>query len=495
MLLKIFFDKTLTYFFAPVIINIENNKNHNSGERKRIMRTYLVRNAPLEPEGGDGNKSVDQVNAPLDIPEAKTRAAARDSLEGRRRGLLAILPFLGPAFIASVAYIDPGNYATNIQSGSSFGYNLLWVIALANLMAMLLQGMSAKLGIATGHNLAEMCHLHFSKPTTYVMWIVSEIAAMATDLAEFLGASIALNLLFGIPLLIATLITGVITYVILLLEHRGFRPLEAVITGLVGIIAVSYVIETFLSHPDWGQVGLHTILPWEGSTSSILLSVGIIGATVMPHAIYLHSSLTQKRIIPRNESEAKRIFKLSIPDVVIAMTLAGLVNIAMLYMSAATFHAHGQNTIADIGIAYKTLTPLLGSAASIIFAVSLLASGLSSSTVGTMAGQVIMQGFVGFTIPVWIRRLVTMIPAVLVAAIGINPTNTLVISQVILSFALPLPVITLVMFTRRRDIMGTLVNKPLTNILAIACSVVILLLNIILLYMTFAPMLGWWTLR
>jgi len=457
------------------------------------MRTYQTRTIPLEPEGGDRSNSDNQVNVPLDIPEAGTRAAARDSIEGRRSGLLAVLPFLGPAFIASVAYIDPGNYATNIQGGSAFGYNLLWVIVLANLMALLLQTMSAKLGIATGHNLAEMCRINFSKPTTYAMWVVSEIAAMATDLAEFLGASIAINLLFGIPLLIATLITGVITYVILLLERRGFRPLEAVITGLVGIIALSYVIETFLSRPDWGQVGLHAVVPWEGGTTSILLSVGIIGATVMPHAIYLHSSLTQKRIIPRSEKEAKRIFNLSIPDVVIAMGLAGLVNMAMLYMAAATFHAHGQSNIADIGVAYKTLTPLLGSAASIIFAVSLLASGLSSSTVGTMAGQVIMQGFVGFTIPVWIRRLVTMVPAVIVAAIGINPTNTLVISQVVLSFALPLPVITLVMFTRRRDIMGMLVNKPITNILAIACSVVILVLNVFLLYMTFAPMLGWWT--
>jgi manganese transport protein len=407
--------------------------------------------------------------------------------------LLAVLPFLGPAFIASVAYIDPGNYATNIQGGSAFGYNLLWVILLANLMALLLQTMSAKLGIATGYNLAEMCRLKFSKRTNYAMWGISEVAAMATDLAEFLGASIALNLLFGIPLFFATLTTGIITYGILLLERRGFRPLEAVITGFVGIIALSYVVETFLSRPDWGQIGLHTVLPWEGSASSVLLSVGIIGATVMPHAIYLHSSLTQKRIIPRNEKEARRIFKLSIPDAVIAMGLAGLINMAMLYMAAATFHAHGQGNVADINVAYRTLTPILGSAASFIFAISLLASGLSSSTVGTMAGQVIMEGFVGFTIPIWLRRFITMIPAIAVAALNINATNTLVISQVVLSFALPLPVITLIMFTSRRDIMGTLVNKPITTVLAIACSIVILLLNVILLYMTFAPLLGWWT--
>lgn len=414
-----------------------------------------------------------------------TRIAARAALDGKLRGLGAILPFLGPAFIACVAYIDPGNFATNIQSGSAFGYQLLWVVVLANLMALLLQTLSAKLGLATGKNLAELSREHFSRPVVYCMWIFSEIAAMATDLAEFIGASIALNLLFGLPLLVAALLTGVITYLILLLERRGFRPLEAVITVLVGVIALCYLVETFFSHPAWGQVGLHMITPWEGNTASILLSVSIIGATVMPHVIYLHSSLMQRRIVPRGEQEARRIFRRTIPDVVVAMGLAGLINVAMLYMAAATFHAHGQNGVADISIAYRTLTPLLGGAASVIFAVSLLAAGLSSSTVGTMAGQVIMQGFVGFTIPVWLRRLLTMLPAIIVAAIGLNPTETLVISQVVLSFALPIPVIALVIFTRRRDIMGTLVNRKLTTALAILCSVVILALNILLLYQQF----------
>ena len=450
------------------------------------MRSY----APLPPtettaEGvGEGLAHLPE--------EAGTRAAARAVLDGRKKGLLAFLPFLGPAFIACVAYIDPGNFATNIQGGSAFGYNLLWVIVLANLMAMLLQTMSAKLGLATGHNLAEMARIHFPRPVVYAMWIISEFMAMATDLAEFLGASIAINLLFGIPLVYATLITGVATYLILNLERRGFRPLEAVITALVGVIAVCYMIETFLSRPNWGQVSYHAVVPWLGGTQSILFSVGIIGATVMPHVIYLHSSLTQQRIIPRSEKEAKRIFRWSIPDVVIAMGLAGLVNMAMLYMAAATFHVHGLTNVADINSAYRTLTPLLGGAASLVFAVSLLASGLSSSTVGTMAGQVIMQGFVGFTIPIWVRRLVTMIPAVIVAAIGLNPTSTLVISQVILSFVLPLPVITLVIFTRRRDLMGTLVNKAITTWAAIGCSAVILSLNIWLLYSTFAPAFGWW---
>jgi manganese transport protein len=450
------------------------------------MRTY-----PLRPKAEDSPQGVGVALEHLP-EEAGTRAAAREVLEGRKKGLLAILPFLGPAFIACVAYIDPGNFATNIAGGSAFGYKLLWVIALANLMAMLLQTMSAKLGLATGQNLAELCRQEFRKPVVYAMWIVSEVAAMATDLAEFLGASIAINLLFGIPLLYCTLITGVATFLILTLERRGFRPLEVVISVLVGVIAVCYVIETFFSRPNWGQVGFHTVVPWLGGTQSILFTVGIIGATVMPHVIYLHSSLTQQRIIPRSEKEARRIFRLSIPDIVIAMGLAGLVNMAMLYMAASTFFAHGQNNVADINTAYLTLTPLLGAAASIIFAISLLASGLSSSTVGTMAGQVIMQGFVGFTIPIWVRRLVTMLPAVLVAAIGFNPTSTLVISQVVLSLVLPLPVITLIMFTRRRDLMGTLVNKAITTWAAIACSVVILCLNIWLLYSTFAPMFHWW---
>src|SRR5579883_2179542 len=277
----------------------------------------------------------------LSVGDSSTASAAHAALEGRKKGLAALLPFLGPAFIACVAYIDPGNYATNIQSGSTYGYSLLWVIVLANLMAMLLQTMSAKLGLATGYNLAEMCRLQFRKPVVYGMWIVSEIAAMATDLAEFLGASIALTLLSGFPLLSTTLMTGIITCMILLLERRGFRPLEAVITALVGVVAVCYVIETFFSRPDWGQVGFHAVVPWLGNTQSILFAVGIIGATVMPHAIYLHSSLTQQRIIPRSEPEARRVFRRSIPDVVIAMGLAGLINMAMLYMAAATFYAHG----------------------------------------------------------------------------------------------------------------------------------------------------------
>lgn len=421
------------------------------------------------------------------IPRSTIESTARAVLDGQKRGIAALLPFLGPAFIACVAYIDPGNYATNIQGGSAFGYNLLWVIILANLMAMLLQTMSAKLGLATKKNLAEMCRQEFSTPVVYFIWIVSEIAAMATDLAEFLGASIAINLLFGIPLLFATCLTGVATFLILLLERRGYRSLEVSIAILIGVIAICYIIETFLSRPNWNQVGIHSITPWLGGTESILFSVGIIGATVMPHVIYLHSSLTQTRIIPRSQHEARRIFRWSIPDVIIAMTLAGLVNMAMLYMAAATFHTHGHANVADIDTAYKTLTPILGTAASTIFAISLLASGLSSSAVGTLAGQVIMQGFVGFTIPIWLRRLITMLPAIIVAAINLNPTTTLVISQVTLSFVLPIPIITLILFTKRKDLMGELVNKKSTTIAASICGALIISLNIWLLYSTFVP--------
>ena len=424
-------------------------------------------------------------SVPLDaIPqEAGVRAAARAALDGRSRGLRALLPFLGPAFIACVAYIDPGNFATNIQGGSAFGYNLLWVILMANLMAMLIQSLSAKLGIATGQNLAEVCRAHLPRPLVYFMWIGSEGAAMATDLAEFLGASLGLNLLLHIPLLLATLLTGAATLGILYLQNYGVRPLEAFIAAMVGVVAVSYLIETVLSRPAWDQVAYHSVVPWVGP-GSILISVGIIGATIMPHVVYLHSALMQDRVVPRSEAEAKRIFRFTLPDVLIAMTLAGLINMAMLYMAASTFHAHGFTAVADIPAAYRTLAPLLGPAASAVFAISLLASGLSSSTVGTMAGQVIMQGFVGFTIPLWVRRLVTMAPAVLIVALGVNPTEALVISQVILSLILPIPVLALVYFTRRRDVMGTLANRRGTTILALACAAIILLLNVVLLYQT-----------
>jgi manganese transport protein len=415
---------------------------------------------------------------------AGTRRDAREALEGRRRGLRALLPFLGPAFVASVAYMDPGNFATNIQGGASFGYRLLWVVVLANLLAMLFQGLSAKLGIVSGKNLAEHCRDSAPRGLALTMWIFSEIGAMATDLAEFLGATIALNLLFGIPLLIGTIVTGVVTYALLLLQRYGFRSIEYLIGGFVGVIAVSYVVETILAKPNWSEVGIHSIVPWLGNSSSILLAVGIVGATVMPHAIYLHSALTQDRIVAQKPAEVRRINGFSLLDVAIALSLAGLVNVSMMYMSAAVFHERGHADVADISTAYQTLTPLLGSAAAVVFLIALMASGISSSVVGTMAGQIIMQGFVGFAIPLWVRRVVTMIPAVIVVALGVNVTQTLVISQVILSFVLPIPVIALIWFTSRTKTMGEMANTIPVTIVASLGGLVILALNAVLLWAT-----------
>jgi manganese transport protein len=417
-----------------------------------------------------------------------TIQAATEILAGEsQKGTLArLLPFFGPAFIASVAYIDPGNFATNIQGGAQFGYMLLWVIIASNLIAMVLQALSAKLGIATGMNLAEHCRTHFSRPVVWGMWVLMEGVAMATDLAEFLGAALGFNLLFGIPMWIAGILTAIATFLILGLERRGFRPLEAVITALVGTVAVSYVIETILDRPNWGQVFYHAAVPQFSGTESILLATGILGATVMPHAIFLHSALMQGRIVVKEPAQLRRLFRFEIIDVLVAMGLASLINAAMLIMAAATFFQRGLNQIGTIQEAHKTLQPLLGSASSAVFAISLLAAGLSSASVGTMAGQVMMQGFIHRHIPPWVRRLVTMAPSLIVIMIGLDPTRTLVISQVVLSFGLPFAVIPLVMFTRRRDLMGVLVNRRLTTVLASLIAGLIIVLNLYLLYQIFA---------
>ncbi|HTU03425.1 MAG TPA: Nramp family divalent metal transporter [Candidatus Sulfotelmatobacter sp.] len=393
-------------------------------------------------------------------------------------------PFLGPAFIACVAYIDPGNYATNIQGGAQFGYMLLWVIVASNLMAMLVQTLSAKLGIATGRNLAELCREDYPRWASVTMWVLMEIVAMATDLAEFLGAAVGFNLLLGIPLLPAGLLTGVTTFLILALERRGFRPLEAVISAMVGIIALCYLAETILDRPAWRLLAYHAVVPAFRGSESVLLATGILGATVMPHVIFLHSALTQGRILTRKPDEARRLFRFECVDVALAMGIAGLVNMAMLIMAAATFHQHGLASVGTIEEAYKTLTPLLGGAASAIFALSLLASGLSSSTVGTMSGQVVMQGFIHWQIPVWLRRLLTMVPALVVIAAGLDPTRTLVLSQVVLSFGLPFALVPLVRFTARTDLMGILVNRRWTTLLAWVVTSLIVALNIFLLYQT-----------
>ncbi len=418
---------------------------------------------------------------------AETVASAERVLEGRskRRGLGRILPFLGPAFIACVAYIDPGNFATNIAGGAKYGYLLVWVIIMSNLMAMLIQSLSAKLGIATGLNLPEVCRDQFARPVVIGLWVLAEVIAIATDLAEFLGAALGFNILFHIPLFAAGLLTAIATFLILGLQQYGFRPLEAVITGLVGVVAISYMLELFFSRPNWLQVGQSLTPPKFSGVDSVFLAVGILGATVMPHVIWLHSALTQHRIRPKNAAEAKRLFRFEVIDVLIAMSIAGFVNVAMLLMAAATFHANGLTNIDAIEDAYKTLQPLLGSGASVVFAISLIASGLSSSTVGTMSGQIVMQGFIRRRIPILVRRLVTMAPALVVIGLHVDPTKTLILSQVVLSFGIPFALVPLVLFTRRRDIMGPLVNRTLTTMAVTVVAGVIIALNLFLLKQTF----------
>jgi len=419
--------------------------------------------------------------------DAKTLKSAFETLDGVDGGksrLSRLLPFLGPAFIASVAYVDPGNFATNIQAGAQYGYLLLWVILASNLMAMLIQTLSAKLGLATGLNLAEHCRLHFPAWAVWFMWGLMELVAMATDLAEFLGAALGFQLLLGIPLLAGAVLTAVATLLILALERNGFRPLEAVITAMVGVVALCYLVETILDKPDMALLVQGAFIPRFAGPESVVLASGILGATVMPHAIFLHSALTQGRIVARTSAQRKKLYRFEIADVVIAMGVASFVNAAMLIMAASTFHMSGHENIGSIEEAYLTLEPLLGAASRWFFGLSLLMAGLSSSTVGTSAGQVIMQGFLKRHIPVWLRRLATIAPSLAVIALGLDPTRTLVLSQVVLSFGLPFAIAPLVMFTQRRDIMGDLVNARLTTILAWGVAAIIIALNVYLLYET-----------
>jgi len=430
----------------------------------------------------DGRPLADPIE-PRQSMSDRAVAAARELLAGRRGGPRAYLALAGPAVIASIAYIDPGNFATNIQAGAKYGYQLLWVVLLANLIAMLFQALSAKLGIVTGNNLAEMCRKQFTAPVVWTMWVVSEIAAMATDLAEFLGGAIGLSLLFGMPLFAAMGVTAVVTYGILMFERYGFRPVELIIGSMVSIIALCYLVELFIVPVDWAAAAWHTVVPQIADAQALLLCVGIIGATVMPHAVYLHSGLTQARMPVRNNEERRRVLRFSNREVVVALAVAGLVNMAMVMMASGAFHA-GYSEVAEIETAYHTLTPLLGIGAAGVFLLSLITSGISSSTVGTMAGQMIMQGFVGFRIPIWVRRLVTMLPAFVVIALGVNATSALVISQVVLSIALPLPMISLLTFTSRNDIMGPFVNSRLTRVVAIAGCAVVLILNLFLIVLS-----------
>jgi manganese transport protein len=405
--------------------------------------------------------------------------------EALHRTRFRILPFLGPAFIAAVAYIDPGNFATNIAGGSKFGYTLVWVIVASNLMAMLIQTLSAKLGIATRRNLAEVCRDEFSHSTSILLWVQAEVIAMATDLAEFLGAAIGFNLLLGTSLLVSTFLTGIAAFAILGLQRYGFRPFEALIAAIVGVIGVCYLTELFYANPDLGAVGHHAVVPGFQGKESVLLAVGILGATVMPHVIYLHSALTQDRIVAESEASVRRLMRYTQVDVVVAMLIAGLINMSMLVMAASTFWRSGLPDVSSLEGAHRTLEPILGSTASALFAVALLGSGLSSSAVGTLSGQVVMQGFVRRRIPVAVRRAVTMIPAFVVVGIGVDPSRTLVLSQVVLSFGIPFALVPLVYFTSRRDLMGILVNHRLTTVAAALVATLIIGLNVFLLAQTF----------
>jgi manganese transport protein len=395
-----------------------------------------------------------------------------------------VLPLLGPAFVAAVAYVDPGNFATNITAGAKYGYLLIWVILAANLMAMLIQSLSAKIGTATGRNLPELCRERFPRPVTFGLWIQAELIAMATDLAEFIGAAIALNLLFGIPLLPSGLITAVVAFAILGLQTRGYRRFELVIMGMLGVILLGFLYDTLRIGFDAGDAA-KGFVPHFAGTDSILLATGILGATVMPHVIYLHSALTQGRIQGRDASERRKIVRFGRLDVLIALGIAGLVNMSMLIVAASLFHTGGHTGIDSIEGAYSGFSNLAGHPAAIAFALALLASGFASSSVGTYAGQVVMQGFIGRTIPLALRRGVTMAPALIVLALGADPTDSLVLSQVVLSFGIPFALVPLVLLTRNREIMGPLVNRGMTTAVASVVAALIIALNLFLLYDTF----------
>jgi manganese transport protein len=404
--------------------------------------------------------------------------------EALHRTRFRILPFLGPAFIACVAYIDPGNFATNIAAGSKYGYTLVWVVVASSLMAMVIQTLSAKLGIATGLNLPEVCRERYSRRTSTGLWVQAELIAMATDLAEFLGAAVGFQLLFGFGLFPSAIITGIAAFGILGLQRFGVRLLEAVIATIVGVIGGCYLAELIFSNPDLSQVGRHAIVPSFSGADSLLLAVGILGATVMPHVIYLHSALTQDRLVPETDQDARTLFRYTRIDVLIAMTVAGLINVAMLVMAASTFYGTGHRNVDSLEGAHRTLEPVLGGASGTLFALALVASGLSSSAVGTLSGQVVMQGFIHKQIPIVWRRLATMAPAFVVIALGLDPSSTLVVSQVVLSFGIPFALIPLVNFTARRDLMGPLVNRKTTTFMAIVIAAIIVALNTFLLVQT-----------
>lgn len=424
------------------------------------------------------NEFADSIAAPRTLT-GRTCFDIREALAGRRRAPRAMLSFAGPAIVASIAYMDPGNFAINLQAGAKYGYSLLWAVVLANAIATLFQMLSAKLGLVTGRNLAELCRETLPNPVVIAMWVLSEVAAMATDLAEFVGSAMGLSLLLHLPLMAGMVATALITYGLLQLDRAGFRPLELAIAALVGVIGLSYLAELLITPVAWSAVLTHAFIPQRMDNDAVVLTVGIVGATVMPHVLFLHSGLTQNRVRPRNEAERTRMIAFSNMEVVLALGIAGLINVAMVVMASGAFHA-GHPDIAQIGTAYRSLSPLLGAAAALFFLTALIASGISSSVVGTVASQMIMQGFVEFRIPVWLRRLVTMVPAFVVIGLGANPTSTLVISQVVLSVALPVPMAMLVWLTSSERVMGRHRNRRITLVAASLGAVVVVLLNLAL---------------
>jgi len=416
--------------------------------------------------------------------EERVLRAAEKALNGQTRGLRALVPFLGPAFVAAVAYVDPGNFATGIAGGAQYGYMLLWVVLMANLMAMLVQSMSAKLGIATGFNLAEICRQRFPHRVVVGLWIQAEIIAMATDLAEFIGAAIGIHLLFpSVPLFVAGIITAFAAFGILAIQARGFRGFEAVIAALVAVIVAAFAFEVFLARPSVPEVVTGLFVPRFDGTESVLLGAGILGATVMPHVIYLHSALTARRVVGATDAEQRKIFKFEWWDVVMAMGVAGIVNIAILTLAAAAFHGHNIGPLQGLDQAYKALGVRLGHGADLFFGLGLLASGLSSSSVGTLAGQIVMQGFIRRQIPLFLRRAITMAPALVVIAVGLDPSRALVLSQVVLSFGIPFALIPLLVFCSNRQLMGSLVNMRVTTAINIVVVGVIVSLNLFLIFL------------
>ncbi|ASS95835.1 Nramp family divalent metal transporter [Peribacillus simplex] len=399
------------------------------------------------------------------------------------RGIKKLLPYLGPAFIAAVAYIDPGNYATNITAGSKYGYALLWVIFASNLMAVLIQSLSAKLGIATGKNLPELCRGKFSKKTSFLLWIQAEAVIMATDLAEFIGAALGIYLLFDLPLITSALIAAIGSFAILEIQRRGYRTFEALITVMIFVVVIAFGAQVFYAKPDTSAVVLGLFTPKFEGVDSILLSAGMLGATVMPHAIYLHSSLTQKRIVGINDLERKRIYRFELIDIVIAMLIAGAINAAMVIVSAALFYKNGI-LVEDLDVAYQQFGDMLGPSVAMFFGIGLLFAGLSSSSVGVMTGDVVMQGFIKRHIPIYLRRVISTIPPLIIILWGVNPSKALVVSQVVLSFGIAFALVPLIMFTSNKKIMGNLVNHKITSSVAWLIAVLIIGLNLFLLYET-----------